>query len=258
MTARLLEGLGLSQLLTIQLDGYRLRFYPTNVTANLWINPGGRVHGLELFRDYCRPGDVAVDVGANVGEVSIILSQQVGAAGRVMAFEPHPRIFRYLEGNLELNGCTNVTTRNLAVGAAPGTVTMTDSKRDDMNRVHEGPGITVRASTLDAEVGGDEPIALLKIDVEGSELRVLEGGPGVVARARCINCEMGEDHYRRYGYGMGDLIGFLRRAGFATYVIAPDRALRAVDETFAGAGGYELVALRDPADFQSRTGWALA
>ncbi len=257
LAARLLVRLGLSSLSTIQLDGYRLRFYPTNVSATLWIDPRGRVHGLELFRDYCRPGDLAVDVGANIGEVSIILSQQVGATGRVIAFEPHPRIVRYLKGNLALNGCLNVTAKNLAIAAAPGTVRMTDSKRDDMNRVHDGPGIAVPASTLDAEIAGTETIALLKIDVEGSELRVLEGGPRTVARAQCINCEMGEEHHRRYGYGMADLIGFLLRQGFQTFVVAPERALRRVDASFGDDGGHELVALRNPADFQARTGWRL-
>ena len=81
VAARFLQWIGLSPLLTVKLDGYRLRFYPTNVSATLWINPEGRFHGLELFRDYCQPGDVSVDVGANVGEVSITLSQRAGATG---------------------------------------------------------------------------------------------------------------------------------------------------------------------------------
>lgn len=255
IAARLLQDLRLSPLLTIRQDGYRLRFYPTNVSAVLWINRGERIHGLELFRDYCRAGETAIDVGANIGEVSIILSQRVGADGRVMAFEPQPRIFEYLRGNLALNHCANVTTRNLALAAVAGTVHMTDTKWDDMNRVHDGPGIAVPASTLDAEVDGDGPIALLKVDVEGSELRVLEGGAKVLARTQCINCEMGEGHYRRYGYGMADMIGFLQRAGFETFVIAPGPALRPIGRSFADAGGHELVAVRNPSEFVSRTGW---
>ena len=199
----------------------------------------------------------AFQVGANVGEVSIILSRRVGPAGRVIAFEPQPRIFRYLNGNLALNQCANVTARNLAMAAAAGTVRMTDSKWDDMNRVHDGPGVTVLASTLDAELDGIGAIALLKIDVEGGELRVLEGGPNTLARVQCINCEMGEDHYRRCGYGMPDLIGFLQRHGFRTFVVAAERALRPVDTSFCDSGGHELVAVRDLAGFQARTGWRL-
>lgn len=257
IAARVLERTGLSPLFTIALDGYRLRFYPTNVSANLWIDPDGRVHGLGLFRDYCQPGDVAIDVGANIGEVSIICSQAVGAEGRVLAFEPNPRIYQYLLGNLTLNRCANVTAANLALGATEGRVRMSNDKHDDMNRIVASGAIEVACSTLDAQLP-EAPIALLKVDVEGSELRVLEGARRALERTACVNCEMGEDHYRRYGYGMADLIRFLGAAGFATYVTAGPTRLRRIDESFNEAGGHELVALRDPADFVRRTAWELS
>ena len=258
IAARFLERTGLSPLFTMQLDGYRLRFYPTNVTANLWINPNGRVHGLALFKDYGEAGDIAVDVGANIGEVSILLSQGAGPTGRVFAFEPNPRIYRYLRGNLALNHCDNVTPANLAVGAAAGTLRMSDDKRDDMNRVIDGGEIAVTCTTLDAHLPPLERIAFLKIDVEGSELRVLEGARATLARTACVNCEMGEDHYRRYGYGMADLIAFLQQAGFQTYVTTETSALRQVTPTFDEPGGHELVAIKDPSDFVRRTKWRLA
>ncbi|MBY0493706.1 MAG: FkbM family methyltransferase [Cyanobacteria bacterium] len=256
VAARFLEWTGLSPLFTVKLDGYRLRFYPTNVSANLWINAETRVHGLALFKDYCKAGDVAVDVGANVGEVSVILSRRAGASGHVYSFEPNPRIYRYLVGNLTLNQCGNVTPANLAVGAAPGTVRMSDEKYDDMNRVIDDGHIEVTCTTLDAAVP-DRAVAFLKIDVEGSELRVLEGARHTLSRTACVNCEMGEDHYRRYGYGMKDLIAFLRAAAFQTYVTTEDRALRAIDASFMEPGGHEIVGVKDPADFVRRTGWRL-
>ena len=255
--ARLLEWSGLSPLLTIPQDGYRLRFYPTNTSANLWIKSGERVHGLDLFRTYCRPGETAVDVGANIGEVSLLLGQGVGAAGRVYAFEPNPRIYGYLLGNLALNRRANVTARNLAVGAAEGTVWMSDGKRDDMNRIEDAGTLAVRCSTLDQEIPA-AAIALLKIDVEGSELHVLQGGRGSLARTACINCEMGEAHHRRYGYGMSDLIAYLRAQGFETFVEAPARILRPVTSAFAEPGGHELIAVRDVEDFVARTGWRVS
>jgi FkbM family methyltransferase len=257
VAARFLEWTGLSPWFTMQLDGYRLRFYPTNVSANLWVNPEGRVHGLALFKEYCKPGDVAVDVGANVGEVSIILSQRAGAGGHVYAFEPHPRIYQYLKGNLALNDCANVTATNAAVGDAPGTVRLSDEKHDDMNRVIDNGAIEVPCTTLDAAVP-KSPIAFMKIDVEGGELRVLQGARDTLSRTACVNCEMGEDHYRRYGYGMAELIAFLGDAGFRTYVMTESRGLRAVDATFKDAGGHELVAVRDVSDFTRRTGWSVA
>ena len=257
VAARVLQRTGLSPLFTIRLDGYALRFYPTNVSANLWINPDSRFHDLSLFKDYCRPGDTVVDVGANVGEVSIVFSQRVGAGGRVFAFEPQPRVFQYLLGNLALNQCRNVTARNIALGSAPGTARMSNDKQDDMNRITQSGAIEVTCSTLDVELPSPS-VALLKIDVEGSELSVLRGATAVLARAACVNCELIDEHCRRYGHAMGDVIAFLQAAGFSTYTVAGARRLRAVNPNFAEAGAHELVGVRDPADFATRTGWQLS
>ena len=254
VAAHALQRTGLSRLITINLDGYSLRFFPTNVSANLWIDPESRFHDLSLFKDYCRPGDFVIDVGANIGEVAIVCAQRVGPVGQVLAFEPHPKIFGYLRGNLALNGCHNVTPRHLALGSSVGSANMSDNRRDDMNRLTtEGP-IEITCSTLDREVA-PRAVALLKVDVEGSELHVLEGAQETLARTACVNCELIEEHCRRYGHRMGDVIAALRRAGFATYVTAGPKRLVAVDESFSDAGAHELVGIRNPADFFSRTGW---
>jgi FkbM family methyltransferase len=257
MAARALQFSGLSPLFTIHLDDYDLRFYPTNTSANLWINPASRFHDLSLFRDYCRPGETVVDVGANIGEVSIVLSRGVGEKGCVFAFEPHPRIFTFLTGNLALNRCANVTARNLALGTEPGIVRMSDDKRDDMNHVTPSGSIEVRCSTLDAELPS-RPIAFLKIDVEGFELGVLNGGSQALTRTACVNCELIDEHCRRNGYAMGDVVGLLQRAGFKTFITSGARSLRPVDASFAEPGAHELVALKEPSDFAKRTGWAVA
>jgi hypothetical protein len=126
-----------------------------------------------------------------------------------------------------------------------------------MNRVTPSGAIEVPCSTLDAELP-QVPIAFLKIDVEGSELRVLEGAQHTLKRTACVNCEMSDEHHRRYGYGTADLIRFVRQAGFRTYVIASAGALRSIDESFGDPGLHELVAVKDPAEFARRTGWQLS
>jgi FkbM family methyltransferase len=254
VAARVLQRTGLCQLLTMDLDGYSLRFFPTNLSANLWIDPASRFHDLSLFKDYCRPGDVVVDVGANIGEVSIVCSKRVGETGQVVAFEPHPRIVEYLRGNLALNHCRNVTIKSIALGRVASVATMTDDRRDDMNRVTTDGPIAITCSTLDAELP-PQAVALLKLDVEGSELHVLQGAPATLTRTACVISELIDEHCRRYGHAMGDVIGWLRRAGFATYVARPSQQLDAVDESFAAAGAHELVAVRNPDAFFSRTGW---
>jgi FkbM family methyltransferase len=257
MAARVLQHTGLSRVFTIKLDGYALRFYPTNLSANLWINTESRFHDLSLFKQYCRPGDTIIDVGANIGEISIICSQRVGAGGRVFAFEPHPRIYRFLIGNLAFNHCTNVSARNVALGETNAHLRMSDGKRDDMNRIDASGTIAIAVTTLDSEVPAS-PIALLKVDVEGAELSVLKGAMRTLELAACVNCELIEAHCERYGHHMGDVIAFLQQAGLSTYRLADAHRLEAIDATFRDPGAHELVALRDPADFIARTGWQIA
>ena len=57
-----------------------------------------------------QPGDVFVDVGANIGYFPVIAAGRVGRAGRVLAFEPDPDNYRLLSENLELNDCREVVT----------------------------------------------------------------------------------------------------------------------------------------------------
>jgi FkbM family methyltransferase len=244
-------------LFTIELDGYALRFYPTNVSANLWIDKDSRFHDLSLFKDYCRPGDTVIDVGANIGEVSIVCSRRVGAHGWVFAFEPHPRIYRFLVGNLAFNHCTNVTTRNVALGEADARLQLSDDRRDDMNRIDASGPIAITVTTLDSAVPSS-PIAFLKVDVEGAELSVLLGAPRTIALSACINCELIDAHCRRYGHHMADVIALLQSAGLSTYRVSAPRELAPIDAAFSDRGAHELVALRNPADFVARTGWQIA
>lgn len=77
-----------------------------------------------LMARFLRPGDVAVDIGANVGSVALCLAKTVGPGGTVHAFEPQRQIFQYLSGNAGLNGYTNLRCINAAVGAENGTIAL--------------------------------------------------------------------------------------------------------------------------------------
>ena len=52
-----------------------------------------------------RPGDIAIDVGANLGWFTVILAKQVGRQGKVIAFEPEPLNFQLLKDNIDLKPC---------------------------------------------------------------------------------------------------------------------------------------------------------
>ena len=61
------------------------------------------------------PGDVVVDVGADIGALTVPLARAVGPAGRVLAFEPQPTVFQNLCANLALNDLLHVQAFNAAL-----------------------------------------------------------------------------------------------------------------------------------------------
>ncbi len=127
-----------------------------------------------------RPGDVFLDVGANVGSYSILASGVAGA--HTIALEPIPATFDRLSRNLRLNDLLRyVDARCLAVGASVGSVRFTAS-RDTTNRpvsllpsCTDEPTVEVPLTTLDRLLLASTSPLVWKVDVEGYEAEVLNG-----------------------------------------------------------------------------------
>lgn len=209
--------------------------------SKLWLRSGwggltGNYYaGLYDFEDmgfllhFLRPGDLFVDVGANMGSYMVLASAVCGA--RSVAFEPVPISFERLLANRDLNGLGTLSDcRQRAVGASAGTAAMTSSL-DAMNHVVGGetPGITVQVVTLDEDL--PETPSLMKIDVEGFESEVLRGARRHLSdpRLQAIIIEL-NGVGRRYGKSDADIHAYLVAAGFGAYRYSPrSRALTALD-----------------------------
>src|ERR1035437_10176539 len=72
---------------------------------------------LDVMRKTVKPGDTVLDVGANVGALTVPMAQMVGPSGKVIAWEPQPETFALLKKNIEQNDLNNVTMRKCAAGA---------------------------------------------------------------------------------------------------------------------------------------------
>jgi len=245
---------GLSTRFVIPKRGFRLRFYPTNSSAQQWVDPyheNDAHHGHReetFFRRYLRPGDVVVDVGANFGLTALAAYSAVGRSGQVHAFEPHPRIFSFLEGNIALNGAEDVVKPyNLAIGEASGTVFLTDERADDQNSVSDdATGLRVPMSTLDEAASDLPPIALLKIDVEGYEQFVLRGATHTLDRTACIYFESSDEKFAQHGYSLGEIVELLAPRGFEVRRLRGDGAQTTVVTPDDGSSELEdLVAVAD-------------
>lgn len=203
--------------------GFQLRLFPSNLSWQMWLNPHQFASELDLLKRILPVGGTMVDVGANVGNFALEGASAVGPQGRVIAFEPHPRVFRFLSENLKLNPSLKITATQTAVSDHKGQSIMEDGRRDDMNALTESrsaansgvPSVTVPTITLD-EALAEEPgkIDLLKIDVEGAEMHVLRGAGKTLERSEALMIEAGDLNTLKFGCNAGDLLGFLQALGF--------------------------------------------
>ncbi len=136
---------------------------------------------LDVVRRILQPGDVYVDVGANLGVLVLAAAQRVSPGGRVFAFEPSPLVYERLEENLELNDATGVTLTRKACSHERSTATLynfEDKSHDTASigrREDDAIADSVTIETIPIDDVVDERPRLVKIDVEGAEWLALRG-----------------------------------------------------------------------------------
>lgn len=135
-----------------------------------------------LLLSVLRPGDVFVDVGANIGYFSLLAASVVGEAGTVFAFEPDPENFSLLQRNAALNGQQArivAVQAALAADAGVGHLYLSEDNLGDHQIYAAGDGRSSLPITLvngsDYLGGSLSRIDLLKIDTQGSEYQVVAG-----------------------------------------------------------------------------------
>ncbi len=147
---------------------------------------------MDLLRQIVAPGDVAADVGANIGAHTVGIAKLVGQAGRVLAFEPQSVIFQNLCANVSLNSITNVDTFHCGLGDVPDTIKIPRYRYDQpFNYAGIGldgnvdQGTAVEVKTFD-DVFSYARLKLIKIDVEGMEENVLRGARQSIAKFKPV------------------------------------------------------------------------
>lgn len=160
---------------------------------------------VDLCHKLIQKNDTAIDVGANIGFHTILLSSFVGEKGKVFCFEPIPLLSKTLKRNLWLNDCPNVitsnkaatdtsgekvefycpTSSNLGLGSLKRNIDLTTS---DIIEVE-----TIKLDNLIDEIKTN--LSLIKIDVQGEELKVLMGGKKLIVKYKPTIIFELEDEY---------------------------------------------------------------
>ena len=175
------------------------------------------------------PGMVFLDVGANDGLYTIFAARKVGESGAVWAFEPSEREFQRLCHNVQWNELKQVRAFKLALSDYEGTAELkiAGSEHAGQNTlgdfIYQVPLLRkqcVEVRTLDGLIHekGLTSIDVMKIDVEGSEQRVLEGASNVLRNIRPILVfEVADAALLRQGSSSEQLLDFLRSFGYTIF-----------------------------------------
>jgi FkbM family methyltransferase len=191
---------------------------------------------IKAITKLVNPGDVAFDVGANVGRYSVLLSRLCGPSGRIWSFEPVAETYWGLRETLTLNRCENVTPVQSAICEKTGLVEMNLFKPEfsEWNTRGKPSMITAQGErisptqtrslpcqTLDnfCQAQHIDRINFLKVDVEGFEHLVFAGAHMLLEERRVdyICFEISKEPLKGAGFESREVFEALERDGYSAY-----------------------------------------
>lgn len=161
-----------------EVQGHKM-FLDSLDSLNLSIYEKYEPRLLEVIEKEIKPGEIVVDLGANIGYYTLIFARLVGEKGKVYAFEPDPENFALLKKNVEINGYKNVILVQKAISNQTGKTRLylSDENVGDhqiFDSKYGRKSIEIETVTLD-EYFKDEAVDFVKIDIQGAEQAALEG-----------------------------------------------------------------------------------
>ncbi len=178
-----------------------------------------------------RPGMTFIDIGANEGLYSLFAARRVGRRGRVISVEPSSRERAILDSNIARNRLRNVTVVPHALADKPGFAELQIAPKQHGGHntlgqfIYEGETAVAReqvtVETLD-DLGtrlGVARVDVMKIDVEGAELKLLSGGRRLLATCRpALLIEANNEALKRQGTSTQALVELLVSLGYQIHV----------------------------------------
>lgn len=144
---------------------------------------------IKLLSTLIKKGDTVLDIGANIGLMTIPFSKMVGSNGKIYSFEPQSKIYYILCSNIVINNLNNVESRNLAVGDSNEFLYLSNidySKSNNFGGISLSNNGEIKIPQIKLDDVPFEKLNLLKIDVEGMELKVLNGAQKTLNKHRPI------------------------------------------------------------------------
>ena len=230
-----------------------------SLTPHLLLSGHIELPLTNFFRNNLKPGDIVVDIGANMGYFSILIGYLIGPKGKLIAYEANPYIHSFLMDNLSINYLHDRSSvYNLAVYSSLQTLTFYASRRFIGNSslvkhnetyhkhyVDDIEEIQVEAVKLDEHLSNVEYINFLKIDIEGGEYHAFLGMRELMDKKKIrtiifeLNANMLQDYFTPFIELLKDLE---QREGNTFYTLSHEGTKVPVTvEQLAQLGGYPHV-----------------
>jgi len=211
------------------INGYKMIVDPFDAVGyEIYRNGQFEPETVEFVTQNLKEGMTFIDIGANIGQYTLLAASIVGNSGKVVSVEAVPDTYKIMEKNLLLNNINNVIGHNVALSNSEGFTTFhlghygncgASSLKPTINTgAHE---IKVKTKTLDNLLTDLNKIDIMKIDVEGAEVMVLRGGRRIIEKFRpLLILEFSDGNFTgEFGVSTTDLVVLLKELNYVAYTI---------------------------------------
>lgn len=210
---------------------------PKEVSIAFWPFKNHIVEAEECkaIKKYGKRGGVFVDIGANVGLLTLDMMMQAGSKGKVIAFEPNPATYCMLNEVVKINNkySTPITCIQSVLGEATGTTEFYISNKDYlgvMSAMHSNDPdaypIRLPVITLDQYFLEEDHLDFLKIDAEGAELMILKGAGSTLSRFKpVVQVEVHGEFMKNMGSDVSTLFDFMIHKGYKIINLVTEREI---------------------------------
>jgi len=208
--------------------------FPDLLTREMMFTGLYQENVLVSIKNLVKPGEVIFDVGGHHGLMAIVGAKAVGANGKVISFDPNPDVNKYIYNHLKINGLKNVSFEQLGLLDEEGffdfykqigTISWNSSfVREFVESHSEIAQISVKATTLDNYVKNTGVIPrLIKIDTEGTEIRILKGGLDLIKYNKPILIlELNSKAASKANTTLANIIHFLQKLSYEVFSLKKD------------------------------------
>ena len=189
----------------------------------------------KFLRKYLNPGDIYIDIGANIGFHLLNASFLVGNRGKCFAFEANPKVYEILKAHVVLNRIANVNLYNCALYDEDTNLQLKWASNEGGGGNFRPDVVTNEESLADVKAHKFDGLidiaidnrGICKIDTEGSEVKIIRGMKEFIKIHKKIIyvIEITPDWYISFGDSYTEIFKILEEAGFIAYDISKDGSL---------------------------------